>query len=297
MSKIEEPAVLDFIKYPANIRKHNNSSHKRIDCLLPTKLIVDDLGVEGLIINISKGGCNILVKDISGAIAPSPFNAEHINKDIILSLMPFDGLNARIVSAYKINIENYLGIKFITHDNKIEEKLDYYIQAVEKTDTSAFFQTAINSILKVLTKNIPFVEQLNYILTIILSIPNFTNQTRGAIYLIEDDPQLLVMKVQIGIPKLHIEDCSTVEIGKCYCGMCAKTGEIISGSSDDTRHDIRHADDEIHGHFCVPIKNYEKIFGIISLYLRSEYKINHNEEEFLVSVANILALIMHNISK
>ena len=291
LSVISHPSVLIFIDYPDSIRQHNIRSHKRIDCLLPNKIIIEGNTIESTIVNISRGGCKLLIKNIEEG-EDSPF--KYIDKDIIVILSQAGNVDelripSKVVSAYRVNIENYFGIKFQIDDEDIRNELDYYLQTIEKIETSKYFQTAVNSILKISTKSISYIDQLNYILTIILSVPQLSIQTKGAIYLIENDPDLLILKAHIRIPRTNLEECSTVHVGKCLCGHAASTGETIHGDCNDPRHDKKHLSDEINSHYCIPIKNFEKVLGVLHLYVRPDHKIDQNEEDFLVSISNILA--------
>ncbi len=57
-----EPAKLIFIEYPKKIENQDLRAHKRIDCYLPAKVRIEDNSIEGTITDISRKGCQLLVK-------------------------------------------------------------------------------------------------------------------------------------------------------------------------------------------------------------------------------------------
>ena len=47
-----------------------------------------------------------------------------------------------------------------------------------------------------------------------------------------------------------------------------------------------------HGHYCVPIASEERLWGVLNLYVAAGHKRISEEETFLSSVANILAITL-----
>ncbi len=73
----------------------------------------------------------------------------------------------------------------------------------------------INEILHLSLGNMPLEKLLNRTLQLILSIPWLVLQSRGSIFLVEDDPEVLVMKVQNGIAeplKRHVPELTLASV-------------------------------------------------------------------------------------
>ena len=65
------PIRLLFVEYPKTIEAHDLRSHERIDCFLPAKIEIKDEVKNGLILDISEGGCRYLIKSSEGEKLPS----------------------------------------------------------------------------------------------------------------------------------------------------------------------------------------------------------------------------------
>lgn len=149
-------------------------------------------------------------------------------------------------------------------------------------------QTAINWILHVSLENAPLENILKQALNLILSIPWLSFESRGAIFLVEDEPHKLVMKVQRGCEQIQ-EVCGIVPFGKCLCGRAAAKGEIQFSNALDKRHEIHYGDIGQHGHYCVPIKHGRQVLGVINIYVKEGHQSDDREVEFLKAIANALA--------
>ncbi|MBF0520063.1 MAG: response regulator [Nitrospirae bacterium] len=144
----------------------------------------------------------------------------------------------------------------------------------------------INAILKVFLKPIPFEAKLEQSLRLITSIPRLFLQTMGAVFLVEDDSETLILSASIGTP-----ECTTVTHGKCLCGIAASTKEIVFAEEIDNRHQLNQ-DAPPHGHYCVPIVVANKLFGVICVYVREGHKRDVADEEVLTSFADIIANVL-----
>ncbi len=210
-----------------------------------------------------------------------------IGKRLELSAIKKDGIEFSIelsLSSVKIKGQwNAIGIvRDVTKRKKAENKIrqDFHMQSV------------INAILQISLEPISIEEQLERILDLLFSIPWLSIQSKGCIYLVEDEENVLTMKAMRKFPKIHQELCAKVTFGKCLCGQAASTGEIIFTNHIDNSHEIRYEGIVPHGHYCVPIMSGDHIFGVINLYVKEGHSRDKEEENFLSSVANTLAGII-----
>jgi len=149
-------------------------------------------------------------------------------------------------------------------------------------------QNVINSLLHLSLEDIPLEELLKRALDLILSIPWLAFESKGSILLVENDSEVLTLKVQVGLDEAIYRTCSRVPFGRCNCGQAALTQKIQLG---DCLHD--HCEGMTpHSHYCVPILFSGETLGVLNIYLREGYSHNEREEEFLNAIADTLAGII-----
>ena len=153
-------------------------------------------------------------------------------------------------------------------------------------------QTIINSVLKLSLEDMPLGEFLTHTLDLILSIPWLSLESKGSIFLVEDHPDVLVMKIQKNLPEEIQKQCARVPFGRCICGKAALTQEIIFIDHIDENHEIRYEGMSPHGHYCVPILFGEKTLGVVDLYVKQGHHHDQREKDFMTAIANTLAGIL-----
>lgn len=150
-------------------------------------------------------------------------------------------------------------------------------------------QTAINWILHISLENMPLENILKQTLDLILSIPWLSFESRGAIFLVQEDADTLVMKAERGLSDTIKSECRMIPFGKCLCGRAAARGEVQFADSLDDRHEVHYQHMTSHGHYCVPIKHGRSVLGVINIYLKEGHLRDQREVEFLSAIANALA--------
>ncbi len=165
-------------------------------------------------------------------------------------------------------------------------------RAEEKIKRDFHIQSTINSILKISLEPISLDEQLERILDLILSIPWLSVQSKGCIFLVEDDPDMLAMKAQRRLSDTLITSCAKVPFGKCLCGRAASTGKMVFTDHIDDHHETHYEGMLPHGHYNIPILSGDHVLGVICMYVKEGHKKDKKEEEFLTSVANTMTGII-----
>jgi PAS domain S-box-containing protein len=170
-------------------------------------------------------------------------------------------------------------IRDITERKRAEDLIErnYHIQRV------------ISSVLKISLEPVSLDEQMERVLDLLFSIPGLALESRGAIYLVGDEPEVLVLKAPGKGPDLSQLPCEKIAFGKCLCGLAAAKCETVFAGCLDDRHEIRYESGFPHGHYCVPIVSGKETLGLINVFVREGHTRNPEEEEFLTSVANTLA--------
>ncbi|MBI5740559.1 MAG: PAS domain S-box protein [Nitrospirae bacterium] len=161
--------------------------------------------------------------------------------------------------------------------------------AEKKIERGYYFQSSINSMLRISFEPVSFEEQLGRMLDIVLSIPVLPLLSKGCIYLVDDEPEVLVMKVHRGYDESMQATCKKVPFGSCLCGLAASRHEVISCEYLDDRHEKQYKGMLPHSNYCIPIVSGEKVLGVISLLLEEGYARNDEDDGLMSSIAGTMA--------
>lgn len=153
-------------------------------------------------------------------------------------------------------------------------------------------QTILSNLLHISLLNISFEEKLNMVIDEVTSISWLGLKSKGAVYLVEDNPNVLVMKASRGLEEFALGSCTRVPFGRCICGRAASSGRIDFVSLVDKRHGMLCEEREPHGHFCVPIISDSRILGVINLYTKEGRVHEEKQDQFLKAIADIVAGII-----
>jgi DNA-binding CsgD family transcriptional regulator/putative methionine-R-sulfoxide reductase with GAF domain len=184
-------------------------------------------------------------------------------------------------------------VELRTANQQLQGEIAERKRADEEIARSYHIQFVLNELLRLSLENISLEEILERAIDYIASIPRMAPKFRAGIFMVEEEPEVLVIKTQRGgAPSLHTT-CARIPFGKCLCGRAAETGEIQFARNVDERHEVRYHEMPPHGHYCVPIMSSDKrILGVFTLHLKENYPPDEKEEKFLGAVANVLAGII-----
>jgi PAS domain S-box-containing protein len=164
--------------------------------------------------------------------------------------------------------------------------------AEEEVRRNYDIQTVVNTILRLSLEDIGLEELLDRTLDLILSVPWLAVESKGSIFIVGEEPDVLIMKSQRGLPQAIQRRCGRVPFGTCLCGKAASVKELKFADRIDTDHEIIHKGMRPHGHYCVPILYSDRTLGVINLYLRKGHQPSRGEAEFLTSISNALAGVL-----
>lgn len=159
----------------------------------------------------------------------------------------------------------------------------------EELQRSYDMQKIISSILFLSLEKVSLDEFLSLALDQVFSAAWFTLEAKGAIFLVEDEPGVLVMKTQKGLSSATQEGCRQIPFGKCICGKAALTKKIQFTDSIKKGDEFCHEGEGSHGHYCVSILSSGKVLGVINLCLKKDYQQNEGDKNFLIAVSNSIA--------
>jgi|GEM_PF-2068354 len=171
-------------------------------------------------------------------------------------------------------------LKDITERKRLEEELKRNYD----------HQRVLNTLLFLSLKDVALEELVRQAFELIFSLPCFFVEPKGAIFLAEEQPPVLVMKAQHGLSEPIRRGCSRVDFGRCICGKAAVTKKTQFVSCLGPDHEITVPGMSPHGHFAVPLVYSRQTLGVMNIYLREDYQYKKEDEEFLDSIANIIAV-------
>ncbi|MFZ5646122.1 MAG: PAS domain S-box protein [Bacillota bacterium] len=172
----------------------------------------------------------------------------------------------------------------IVHRFRVEEDL--------RLNSSA--QAVINSILSYSLED-PEMEQLAArALDLLISLPWIALEKKGAVFLVEDDPGVLVLKAWRGLDGPALSECRRVAFGRCLCGLAAAEAKTQFADRIDHRHAIRYEGMAPHGHYCVPIISAGRVSGVINLYVQEGCRRDKRAEQLIEYVAGVLAGVIRH---
>ena len=153
---------------------------------------------------------------------------------------------------------------------KTKEQLIEDLAALRDRCTEEAFEhyydigTAVNALLRLSLEDYSLEELLRKALDIILSVSSLSIETKGSIFLVEDEPEVLIQKVQKGLAEALLKECARVPFGKCLCGRAASIKRIVFADHIDERHEVGYEGIAPHGHYCVPILLSGNTIGVIN---------------------------------
>jgi signal transduction histidine kinase len=153
-------------------------------------------------------------------------------------------------------------------------------------------QSALVSLLRLSLESLSLEEFLGRTLDLLVSLPWIRLESKGAVFLVEDNRQMLIMKAQRGLAEPLLTKCRQVPIGRCLCGAAAEQRQVVFSGRVDERHVTRYSEMPPHGHYCIPIISQDSVLGVINLYIKHGHERSPIEETFLIAVADVLAGIV-----
>jgi c-di-GMP-binding flagellar brake protein YcgR len=126
------PIRIIFMEYPKIIESHELRSKKRIECFLPTELIIENIKQKGMILDISETGCRCRIK----ASEDKKLLPVMTNKEISI-ILQFPGRADKFVVLGKVKNyqrdlkETKIGILFDKVEEETKKLISEYISDVD----------------------------------------------------------------------------------------------------------------------------------------------------------------------
>ena len=98
LNSVTKPVPLLFLDYPGSVEVYDLRQYKRIQCQLPARVYIKDEELEGMILDLSHGGCKVYMQDL------------------------------RASTIKEIQIDEYIALKFFTYPDMQEVQLMGYVK-------------------------------------------------------------------------------------------------------------------------------------------------------------------------
>ncbi len=177
-------------------------------------------------------------------------------------------------------------------ERRVQERTAELAAASDAIRTNLRTQEVTNAILRLAMESASPREFLAKTLDLIVSIPWLAFESKGCIFLADEQRQALEMVVQRDYPPDLAEACRTLPVGQCLCGRAAATREIVFAGSADERHEKRYPGMHPHAHYCVPILSEDRLLGVLNLGVPADHHPTSEERTLLSSLANIVAMTL-----
>jgi len=132
-------------------------------------------------------------------------------------------------------------------------------------------------------------ETLDACLTRLLAVSWLSLLTKGGIFLMDADEEALRLAVSRDLSPEILSLCNRVPTGRCHCGRAAATKELQFSQRLDHRHEISYPGMAEHGHYNLPLLSEGEVLGVMVLYLPHGFERDPAKEQFLTTVADVLA--------
>ncbi|MBF0125488.1 MAG: diguanylate cyclase, partial [Magnetococcales bacterium] len=153
-------------------------------------------------------------------------------------------------------------------------------------------RSAISALLQMALEPTSLMDQLREALDIILAVPWLTIESKGSIFLVDEETQELILTVERGLATHLLTACARIPFGHCLCGRAAQSGQMVYSAHLDDLHDVTFPGIKPHGHYCMPILSRGRLLGVINLYIADGHNCDDEETAFLQAIANTLAGII-----
>jgi two-component system, sensor histidine kinase and response regulator len=150
-------------------------------------------------------------------------------------------------------------------------------------------QRSLREMLEIVVKEGSMQDILGRCLDRLLAVSWLALLPKGGIFLIEKDGKNLRLSAARNLPPEILALCDRVALGCCHCGLAAASRQLQFSHCLDHRHEISYPGMVEHGHYNLPLLSEGEVVGVMVLYLPHGFKRDADKEQFLTSVADVLA--------
>lgn len=125
------PSAIIFLHYPVKVEEMEIRAAKRVDCYFPCALLSKRGDVEGLIVDISEGGCRMTFESGPGLYVPAIEPGARLKTDFyILEEKNRYTMHATLQHKKMVDGKLYLGLRFEKEDDDFRGVVAGYVEKV-----------------------------------------------------------------------------------------------------------------------------------------------------------------------
>lgn len=164
--------------------------------------------------------------------------------------------------------------------SEIESHRNYQIQQVVDTIlSSALTNKDLQTILKEAIK-------------IIINSSIISDKPSGAIFLSNNEDEILTLIAKCGLSPELINQCEKVSFGTSHCGVAASTKKSQFSKCISTKDVITYKGMQPHGHYSAPIMLGSKLLGVLNIYLEENQMLTREEKECIDLLVHTIAIVI-----
>ncbi|MBI4764708.1 MAG: GAF domain-containing protein [Deltaproteobacteria bacterium] len=155
-------------------------------------------------------------------------------------------------------------------------------------------QSAINRLLRLSLEEVSLDEFLQGAIEQLVSFPWLGTGTRGCLFLVEENSEVLVLKAQKGFPDSFTTRCARVPFKRCLCGKAILKPHPDFVDCLEDAHELGPGENLTpHAHYLIPIRFKGQALGLINIYQMGEHPVRNQEKEgFIKAIADTVANII-----
>ncbi len=174
----------------------------------------------------------------------------------------------------------------------IVEELTALRQRVAGLEQTEAGRRSLEGLLRIALEDVDLDGLLRRALALVLEAKWPETMGVGAVFLVDEARDELVLHAHNGIGADIVRRCQRVRFGECLCGCVALAGQPIHVGHVDERHVISHPAMAPHGHYCLPIAAGDRLLGVLNVYVAAGHPDDPRELDFLTAFASTLAGII-----
>ncbi len=258
------------------------------------------MNIQGNVVEVNDAFCDMLgyTHDEAKKLNIADWNAQYPKEELLARLGNSIGKSARFETVHRRKDGKLINVEISTSGIDIEGQTYFFASSRDITERKAIEsrtrmnleqQAVLRELLEISMAARPLEETLAKCLDRLLAVSWLAMLPKGGIFVMEESRQNLKLLVSHRLSAQIQSLCARVPLRLCHCGRAAASGEMQYAQCVDARHEITFPGIEDHGHYSPPLIANNEILGVLVLYLPVDFQREPMKEQFIASVADILA--------
>ncbi|MDO8281021.1 MAG: diguanylate cyclase [Thermodesulfovibrionia bacterium] len=285
--------IFDAFQLASMIREGEERYHDRVNLLIFISLAIIFAGMSAIAV--------LLTRSVTGPITRLHKGTEIIGSGKLDYKVGTDvkdelGQLSRAFDSMTDNLSKVMASRDelnreIEERKRTETELQHVLKSLEDINHELSILYQVSS---VLSHTIDIKELFDIVLNTVTGLKDLNVERKGGIFLVEDGAMRLIS--HLGHSEEFLNLHRDMKVGECLCGQAVLTGEVIisKNSNTDCCHTIRYTGMTPHGHIILPLKDKEKVLGVLYLYLPADIDIAEDTINLLRYISNHIGMALDN---